>query len=900
MKSHLITKISLRRLAGLWLLSACALTAQAEAPFSYAETPGKLPKDVRPLSYAVHIVPDLDHFKFDGDETVEIEVLRTTASITLNALEIEIDQALLSGPALSAIKLTPQLDRENQTVRFALAKPIMPGRYRLKLGYHGVISRQAHGLYYDHYATPGGDKLILATEMEPADARRLLPCWDEPVFRATFKLTVDVPQRFKAFSNTPVVRRQNLGNAMQRVAFGATPKMASYLLVLVAGELERSVVHQDGVEIGVVTTAGKQGSSGYALASSQALLHYYNDYFGTRYPLKKLDHIAVPNGFGGAMENWGGIVYNESALLVDPAKSPESTRQRVFSVTAHEMAHQWFGDMVTMAWWDNLWLNEGFASWMEAKANAHFNPEWRVRLRAHEAIDHAMMLDALPHTHPIQQAVDNEGQANDAFDAITYSKGRAFLQMLESYLGEDAFRQGIRAYIARHQYSNTTSADLWAALAKASGKPVAEVAAAWTTQPGFPIISVTQQCEGGKDNAQRRITFSQQQFQSAPASTSASASASASGTTRLWPVPIEFGLVGGKTETFLLRQPSSTIVRPGCDGALLLDPNDVGYYRVQYDPALFDALATQAAHLPDSARLKLLVDTWAQVGTGQRQLAGYLRFLTQLGDEPRLAVWEQMLDSLEELNHLAAGTPLRPQLHQFIDQFTASKFKQLGWDEIVGESTEHRQLRARLILALAATGNPAALAEARVRFQRFLSAPDSLPPSILDPVLMLVARYADQDTYDAINALGQRATGTEEKNRYFGALAAARDPKLAQQSLRFTLRPDLAPLTISRMIHDVAENDHVGLTWAFVMEHADFLRQSQGAIGHNRFFPAVLAASTDAADADALEIYAKAHLPPDAMVAVGHTAEAIRLSASVKALLLPQLGAALQACSGCK
>ncbi|MDB5804933.1 MAG: aminopeptidase [Betaproteobacteria bacterium] len=495
-----------KQLASAAALTFAALAAHAEAPYQFGATPGKLPKDVVPVQYAAHLVPNIADSTFLGSESIEIDVLATTAKIMLNVDNIEIDAASLAGKNIGEIKLTPRIDQQQQTLSFHLEQPLAPGRYKLALKFHGLINREARGMFHVNYKVGNADKTMIATTMEPTDARRLLPSWDEPSFRAAFKLTVDLPAHLKAYSNTPIEKQEKIDGGLQRTWFGVTPKMPSYLVVLVAGELERVSAKQDGVDIGVVTTEGKRDSAAYPLAVSRDLLRYYNNYFGLPYPLAKLDQIAIPGGMNGAMENWGGIVYNEAALLYDPKKSPDSVRQTTFSINAHEVAHQWFGNLVTMAWWDNLWLNEGFASWMSTKATDHFHPEWRPYLDSLVERENVLNLDARKTTHPIQTPVLNELQAANAFDSITYGKGQAFLRMLEAYLGEEPFRKGIRAYMASHQYSNTTSADLWAALEKASGKPVEQLASDWTTQPGFPVVKVEQVCEDGKPQCRRRPT----------------------------------------------------------------------------------------------------------------------------------------------------------------------------------------------------------------------------------------------------------------------------------------------------------------------------------------------------------------------------------------------------------
>ena len=337
------------------------------------------------------------------------------------------------------------------------------------------------------YPTTDGRKRMLSSHLEPADARRIFPSFDEPAFKASIELTVTVPQALLAVSNMPTVREQPIGSGQKQVAFLPTPKMSSYLFVLTIGDLERMTGDADGVTVGVVATRGKSVNGRYALDSAIELLRYYNDYFGVKYPLPKLDLIAVPGGFGGAMENWGGITFFESRLLFDPATNPSDARRGIFSILAHEMAHLWFGDLVTTAWWDNLWLNEGFASWMQTKSAEALHPDWQSWLNGAGFKQAALSDDARRTTHPIQQPVANESEAMAVFDVITYGKGQNFIRMLESYLGDDAFRSGIRDYMNRHAYSNATTADLWRALETSSGKPVAAIAAAYTEQGGVPL-----------------------------------------------------------------------------------------------------------------------------------------------------------------------------------------------------------------------------------------------------------------------------------------------------------------------------------------------------------------------------------------------------------------------------
>ena len=453
---------------------------------------------------------------------------------------------------------------------------------------------------------------MLSSQLEPADARRIFPSWDEPSFKASFALDVTVPEKLRAVSNMPVASEQVLGNEEKRVTFQPTPRMSSYLFVLAVGDLERVSETVDGTDVGVVAVQGKAANGRYALDSAAELLRYYNEYFGVRYPLPKLDLIAVPGGFGGAMENWGGITFFESRLLFDPQKNSADSRRGIFSIIAHEMAHQWFGDLVTTAWWDNIWLNEGFASWMQAKAAEQLHPEWRTWLNSVGAKQAAMAEDARRTSHPIQHQIANETEANAAFDTITYNKGQAFIRMLESYLGDDTFRAGIRAYMKQRAFSNATTADLWNALAEASGKPVAALAGAYTEQPGVPLVVAESACADGR----QRITLRQDRF----------AIHDPDPKPLHWQVPVGFGsLRGGERDELVLLDGTAEITAGPCGAPVKLNLGDVGYYRVQYDAGMLAALAASIADMPLADRVNLLADSWATVEAGPGAAGGVLR-----------------------------------------------------------------------------------------------------------------------------------------------------------------------------------------------------------------------------------------------------------------------------------
>src|SRR5438874_6697484 len=441
-----------------WVLCWAALfsimvpsNVTAEKPFSFKETTGKLPKEVVPTDYSIRIVPKIDQFTFTGTETVKLNVRSPVHQLVLNTLELKIESASVDGKDLPASAI--KTDKENELLTLTLYFKLAQEDHTLTHRFSGKINRQGQGLFYMRYQEQGSGapKVMLGTQFEATDARRFFPCWDEPVFRARFQLSAVVPENWLAVSNMPVESEKKIAGGKE-VRFAPTPPMSSYLNVFVAGELDFIESRSGRTQIRVIATKDKAEMGRYALEATAQILHYYNDYFGVAYPLPKLDQIALPGGFGGAMENWGGITYYESTLLFDPKNSSADTKQNIYEVLAHEMAHQWFGDLVTMAWWDNLWLNEGFASWMGTKCTAHFNPQWEVWLRRNLprdptrrvgiAKEQAMESDARSTTHAIQQPIETEAEANSALDDISFKKGQSLLRMLESYLGEDVFRAG--------------------------------------------------------------------------------------------------------------------------------------------------------------------------------------------------------------------------------------------------------------------------------------------------------------------------------------------------------------------------------------------------------------------------------------------------------------------------
>jgi len=859
------------------LLLLAPLAASAEAPFSFKTTPGQLPKSIVPEDYDIRVAPDLGKLTFEGAVSIRIKVLEPVREIVLNQKNLKVGSATLVTPG-KVMVLQPKVDDERQRLSFPLPHKLAPGSYTLDLAYSGVLNEQTQGFYYGRYNTPAGEeKLMLSTQMEPADARNFVPCWDEPVFRATFRVAVDLPATLSAYSNTPLETTEPLAGGRTRTTFQRTPKMASYLIVLVAGELEEITARQDAVHFGIVTMKGKKRTGEYALDASQKLVRYFNDYFGTPYPLPKLDQYAVPSTAGfSAMENWGGITYDEAALLFDERTSAPGTRRDIFSIVAHEISHQWFGNLVTMAWWDNLWLNEGFAQWMGAKATDHFNPEWNYWRAQHGGREAAMRLDSRKTTHPIQQPVRNESDASDQFDLITYQKGMGVIRMLETWIGPDTFREGIRDYMKRHAYSNTTTADLWGALERASGKPVREFAASWTERPGLPAIKVAARCEGGK----RRIDLSQEHF-----------SVDAAPGKQLWTVPVEVS-AGGVTAFEVLRGKTLSVTRPGCDTPVVLDPRDLGYFRIEYSPELLAELTARWRELPADARLKMLSDTWAFAGTGRVGLGSYLAMVEQARGDEEPAIWDEILKRFDVLDELAEGDPLQARFRQFSLSVMRPQLAKLGWEARRGDSQETLELRPHLIEVAGLFGDAEVRKEAQARFRKFVKKPSSLPADLADPVTAIAGRYADEATHARLAELARKAPGSEEQGRYLAAMAEAQDPALGTRSLQLSLGDTMAATLATRIPRLVAKR-HRQLAWDFVRQHHEELIKRLASYDVNGWFGEVLANCAEERCATELESWGEKHLPPGAKTLTQRRANAIRVNAKMKETLLPQLNTAL-------
>ena len=840
----------------------------------------RLPENVCPISYRLSLRPDLGSFTFRGEEHVDIQVMEPSESITLNAAELKLlDAHLMQGmKAFPAKEIKP--DEESETVTLSFDREVPPGPATLVVKFSGVLNDQLRGFYRSQCTDPHGDERFLAsTQFEATDARRAFPCWDEPTLKATFQVTLVVPSDLTAVSNTQAVDVISMGDGYKAVKFAETPKMSTYLLAFVVGDLASvEATAPSGTQMRVWATRGNEDLGRFALDTSLRLLDYYNDYFGIPYPLDKLDHLAIPDFAAGAMENWGAITYREVALLHDPRGSSAATRQRIVEIIAHEMAHMWFGDLVTMAWWDDLWLNESFASWMGNKATAHLYPEWSMWTQfLSQDTGVGMKMDGLRNSHPIEARVKDPAEIRELFDAISYSKGAAILWMLEQFLGEETFRQGLRGYLSEHQYGNARTEDLWKALDKASGQPVTALMDSWVKQTGFPVVRVKTRRQGAEvrlDLSQERFLYDHiQQVDEAPT---------------LWKVPIGARRAGGgEVDSLLMEesQASMTLAVGASSGGgdwIKVNAGQTGFFRVDYAAEEMARLrsAVVSLELPPTDRLGLQSDAFALMRAGFASATDFLEMAGAYKREVDATVWSDLSANLLELETLLADEPFLPQFHAYGRELYREIVQRTGWDPGPEEGHLEALRRGTVLGQMGSYGDKAVLDEARVRFDEYLKDPDHLRPDLRGLVFGLVGRESDRSTYDVLWDLEKKASLQEEKRRLLAALARPKSKELLEETLERALSSEVRSQDAVLVIVRVAANRNGrDLAWEFIKGHWEELDRRYGKGG---FMLMRLVGATEAFTtpdrADEVEEFFETHPAPSAQRTIQQSLEAIRLN----------------------
>jgi aminopeptidase N len=831
------------------LLAALGLVCQPGGSPLADALPGRLPRNVVPSHYQIDLKPDAKALRFTGHEIIDITVLEASRSITLNALELGIRDVRLDGVDPAGVTF----DAVAQTATFTFDAPVPAGPHRLALSFDGKINQSAAGFFALDYPSAEGPQRMLSMQLEPADGRRVVPMWDEPAAKATFALEVSIPVGQTAYSNMPVASSE-LVDGRRRVSFETTPRMSSYLLHVSIGNLDRVSRRVAGVDVGVVTRKGATGSAAFALDAAAEVLPWYNEYFGTPYPLPKLDMIAAPgqSQFFGAMENWGAIFYFDYALLVDPRRSSESDRQSVFDTVAHEVAHQWFGNLVTMEWWDDLWLNEGFATWMASKVTYALHPEWKPWLQVvGGGRERAMRLDAGAATHAVVQPVTSIEAANQAFDAIAYSKGAAVLRMLEATAGEAGFRDGIRRYMRRYAYGNTTTDQLWQELVAATGKPIAVIARDFTQQPGVPLVSVD--TAGCHDNSSG-MTLSQTRFETDQRSE----------TPTTWHIPVRIRSVNGSpvSDALMSNAEPTRLQVPGCE-PVVVNSGQAGYFRTLYDAADMDRLQAAFGQLPEIDQLGILNDVSALGNAARLPVPTYLRLAGVVPGDDDPLIWTSIARKYSEIDRVFDGSASQEEWRVIARSQLAPQFLRVGWVPQAGQGDTVALLREALIGTLGALDDKSLLAEARARFLAAPRDPSRLPAAIARPVLTVTALSADRATWQEIRARAKAELDPLEKQRLYVALGMARDPQLARDALALALGGEPPPMVAPGIISAVA-NRHPAMAFDFAVTHEEAVLALVESSSRWSYIPQLARTGSEPALAARVREYAEQRVPESA------------------------------------
>ena len=751
------------------LATSAALICLFLAPVRPANAQ-RLPSTVRPEHYTLTLTPDLKAATFSGFETIDVTLAEPVDHITLNAAEITFQSVSVSANGKQQTAAFA-LDKDKQQATFTFPEKLPAGKATLSIAYTGILNNELRGFYLSKTAK----RNYAVTQFEATDARRAFPCFDEPAFKAAYDVSLVVDAADTAISNSPIEADTPGPIAGKHtLKFFTTPKMSTYLVAFLVGDFQCTAGESDGVAIRVCSTPDKVALTPYGVDVAKYVLHYYNTYFGIPYPLKKLDLIALPDFEAGAMENFGAITYRETDLLIDPKTASVGSKKEVALVIAHEMAHQWFGDLVTMQWWDNIWLNEGFATWMETKAVARMHPEWNIDQMVASGVDDSLNLDAQPTTRAIRAKADTPDEISQMFDGIAYGKAAAVLLTVENYLGEETFRQGVHNYLDAHKYANATAEDFWGAQTATSHKPVDKIMESLVAQPGAPILTFGEPANGSP----RRVSVAQKRFFLSPSIEPDPA--------QKWTLPVCFknGVEGQDCQ--LLTPADSTLKAPAA-GLFFANAGGKGYYRSAYPPSVYAALvAGVETSLTPTERINLIGDEWAQVRANKATVGDYLDLMAAIKADPNADVVEDAYHSVGAIfERVAATSEEKAALAAWVRSTFAPQFAKLG-PPAETDSPNTRELRAQLFGILGYYGkDPAVLAQARQIAQNFLADPASVDPTLGQTALAIAARNGDAALFDQLQHVYETSANPEFQEGALRLLAQFEDPALVQRSLDY-------------------------------------------------------------------------------------------------------------------
>ncbi|HWD23907.1 MAG TPA: M1 family metallopeptidase [Acidimicrobiales bacterium] len=786
---------------------------------SGAATPSfRLPDTSRPRRYDITLTPDLDDAVFGGEERIEIEVVAPTSLIVLNSVEIDLTAASAAVGWASQgaqpdepIELSWSYDSELEMVNLAAPAALAPGRYTLELSFTGILNDKLCGFYRSQFTDGDGvERSIATTQFEETDARRAFPCYDEPAAKAVFGITLDVPAGLFAVSNSPELSRTPLPGGRDRVRFRDTMIMSTYLVAFVVGPLEATEpLDVDGVDVRVIHVPGKAHLTAPALECAAHALGFFSGYFDIAYPGDKLDLVAIPDFAAGAMENLGCVTFREAILLADPESTSRSELERLAEVVEHEIAHMWFGDLVTMKWWNGIWLNEAFATFMALCCQDDYRPEWQAFVGFSRGKGAALAVDGLHATRPIEFPVHHPEDAAAMFDLLTYEKGASVLWMLEQYLGRDRFRDGVRRYLKANVYDNTETTDLWDAIEQeASDEPVRELMDTWIFQGGYPLIEATSSGVGST------VMLRQRPFTYLPPAARTESSIGDG-----WLIPLIYGSAPNLHRILLGREPIEIEI----DGPPLLNSGGGGFFRFQYHPTLLASLLDHLDEISTGERLNIVADTWAVAVAGRGPLSSFLSIVDRLAEEENPHVWSVIIGAAGLLD-LVAEPEGRPALRAFVQRLLTPVLDRVGWFATDDEGEQIPLLRSSLVSALGTIADDdQVVREARRLFAIDVAGAPGLVADLAAAVLGVVAAHATREEFDAIIDRYRHPRNPMDEARYLSALGGVRDPGFAaevRELCRVEVRSQNAPYVLGSMLR----NRYVGVaTFSFITEHFDEL-----------------------------------------------------------------------------
>jgi puromycin-sensitive aminopeptidase len=837
----------------------------------------RLPYTVEPQHYELTLTPDLTTATFTGEEKVRVLVHEPVTEVVLNAAELEIHSAELVSDEGDRRDGAVTLDAENHRASITLADEAAPGHWTLNITFSGVLNDKLRGFYRSTFTDQeGNERVIATTQFESTDARRAFPCWDEPDRKATFAVTLIVDGDLTAISNSPIEEETDLGNGRRQVRFADTMRMSTYLVAFIVGPFEFSeTVDVDGVPLRVAAVPGKLHLSPFALEAGAHSLRYFTGYFGLPYPGDKLDLIAVPDFAFGAMENLGAVTFRETALLVDRDVASNIELERVADVVAHEIAHMWFGDLVTMKWWNGIWLNEAFATFMELMAVDAFRPDWQRWVSFGTSRAQAMSVDGLSTTRPVEFPVGRPEEAEAMFDVLTYQKGSAVLRMLEQYIGAEEFRQGIAAYIKKHSYGNTETTDLWDAIEESTGQPARSTMDSWILQGGYPEVAVSEG-DGGTS-----LQLTQTPFRYLPGSE----------VSVRWRVPVLIrAAVGGDVEhhRLLLSEQTDTVTFSQAPEWVVVNDGGSGFYRVRYPADMAQRLVADIERLAPLERFNLVSDAWAASLAGKAAFADFVALAGHFAAETDPDVWSAVLGPFSLVDRFARG-PVQDDLARFVRDLVRPAFDRLGWEPRPDEADRIGSLRGMFVAALGTIGaDPEVRTKAAELHASYLRDRSSVPGDLVAPIVQIVARNGGEEEYTTFLQRMRQPETPQEEVRYLLALAEVPHAALLRRTLDMALgevRTQNAPFVIAASL---ANRVAGGEAWAFVEEHWEDLRTRFP----SKLIPRMLEGITALMDPDvAAEVhrFLDAHPVPGGEMLIAQTRERLDVNVTFRQREEPNL-----------